>query len=242
LGESAEEPLAMAKEATKPALAVKTRLQPDPPAAEGGGPHPASAPRKRGEGPDARRLGGNGLPCQWLSNEEQTLFVKSTRREQASPGLSAFRFPSTLWGSGNADSALELIAAGGLYDTTSCEQRGERLTDVAGAHAHGVTHVLLREWYRGLGENLFDALQTRRLGSWSGRRRVERLQGEHWRIGFERKQQAVGPLGGTMFDAELQLLAVAAQIKIGVAPGVKFGRAAQRLTAAEDTRRAVSFL
>jgi hypothetical protein len=36
---------------------------------------------------------------------------------------------------------------------------GECQTDVAGAHAYGVTHLFLRERRGGLGEDLFDTLQ-----------------------------------------------------------------------------------
>ena len=83
-----------------------------------------------------------------------------------------------------------------------------------------------------LGENLFDALQVRRLDSWSGRQRIERLQGKHWRIGFECQQQAVGLLGGTMLDAELQLLVVATQIE----NWSRRGREVWKIRAALDRR------
>jgi hypothetical protein len=72
-----------------------------------------------------------------------------------------FPFPFDPLGSGKWNgklSALELIAGGGFYDAAVSDQRCERLTDIAGAHAHGVAHLLLRERGCGVGEQEFDAL------------------------------------------------------------------------------------
>jgi hypothetical protein len=53
------------------------------------------------------------------------------------------------------------------------------------------------------------------LSGWSSRwLLVGNLQGERWGIGLEREQQSFSAGGGAMFDAELQLLTVATQIKI----------------------------
>jgi len=40
------------------------------------------------------------------------------------------------------------------------------MTDIAGAHAHTVTNLLLREGLVHAGEDLFDPLQAGRLGDW----------------------------------------------------------------------------
>ena len=147
-----------------------------------------------------------------------------------------FAFPYAALGSGKRNgkwSALELVAGGGFEDATVCDERCESLADIAGAHAHGFAHLLLRERGCGVGEQEFDAAQAGRLdGRRVGGRLVDGLQGEGRRIGFEREQHAVGALGGAMFDAKQQLLTLAAEIEIGVTSGVQFRGAAQRLTAA----------
>ena len=66
------------------------------------------------------------------------------------------------------------------------------LTNIAGAHAHGVTDLLLREGLVHAGEDLFDPLRARRLSGWSSGWLVDDLQGERWGMGLERKQQSIG--------------------------------------------------
>jgi hypothetical protein len=101
---------------------------------------------------------------------------------------------------------------------------------VGGAHACRLTHVLVRQWRGGLGEDLLDALQARGLGSllgwhWLG----DGLQSQLRWVGSKSELEPVGALSSAMLDAEVQVRAIPAQIKIGVAPGMQFGRAAQRL-------------
>ena len=73
----------------------------------------------------------------------------------------------------------------------------------------------MREGLVHAGEDLLDPLlRARRLSGWSSGWLVDDLQGERWGIGLERKQQSIGAGGGAMFDAELQLLTAATQIKI----------------------------
>src|SRR5262252_2116061 len=98
---------------------------------------------------------------------------------------------------------LELIAAGRFYDAAVCDKGCQRLTDVAGAHAHGVTHLSLREGCCGAGEDLSDALRARGLSCRCSRwRLVDDLQCKRWRVVIERERQAVGTPSGAMFDAE----------------------------------------
>jgi hypothetical protein len=81
----------MAKGATKPALAVKTRLQPDPPHRQGAaGPHQLRRRASAVKGLTRAALVARGWHRQWLSSEQQTLFVEAARKEQANR---CFRFP-----------------------------------------------------------------------------------------------------------------------------------------------------
>src|SRR5215831_1272504 len=112
-----------------------------------------------------------------------------------------FPFPFDPIGSREGQrSACELIAAGrGLYDTAICDELRKCLTDIAGAHAHGIANLLLRERRRGVGEDLFDALQARRQSGGCGRwRLVDGLEGQRWGVGFEDERHAVDALGRAM--------------------------------------------
>jgi hypothetical protein len=60
---------------------------------------------------------------------------------------------------------------------------------------------------------------------------LDDLESEHRRIGSESELQAIGAWGGTMLDIEEELLTVAAEIEIGIAPSVQFRRSPQRLSA-----------
>jgi hypothetical protein len=107
-----------------------------------------------------------------------------------------------------------VLAEGIRCASTRSGTRSSIAATVTGAHAHGVTDLLLREGLVHAGEDPFDPLlRARRLSGWSSGWLVDDLQGERWGIGLKRKQQSIGA-GGAMFDAELQLLTAATQIKI----------------------------
>src|SRR5215831_8388987 len=81
-----------------------------------------------------------------------------------------------------------------------------------------------------------------RLGWW------RRLGARRRRADFERDARLVDVKderdagrrgGGAMFDGECEVLAVAAQVEVRIAPGVKLGAAAQRLAVAR-LRRALA--
>src|SRR5262245_41589617 len=60
---------------------------------------------------------------------------------------------------------------------------------------------------------------------------ARRPREERRRIGSESELQALDAWGGTMLDIEEELLTVAAEIEIGIAPSVQFRRSPQRLSA-----------
>lgn len=100
-----------------------------------------------------------------------------------------------------------MIAAGRFYHAAVFNERGQSLTDIAGAHAHDSADVLQREGLARIGENLFDAFPAGRLGC---RRRnrllIQDLQSEHRWMVFEYERHPISTCSGAMLDTEQQLL------------------------------------
>ena len=135
-------------------------------------------------------------------------------------------------------SAREQVTRRAFADTAGGDERGEcrgqgRIPDLTGlAECRG------RHRCPGGCKLLFDALlgRARRCqgGSHhSGRRVVKRSRGRHKRDGVTvgREVQGDGRRGGcrAVLDGERELVAVATQVQVRVAPGVKLAGAAERL-------------
>jgi len=65
--------------------------------------------------------------------------------------------------------ADELISRGGFCHASVCDERGQSLTDVGGAHAHDIADLFFAERLFHLGEGFFDAFPAGRLDA-GGRR------------------------------------------------------------------------
>ena len=120
-------------------------------------------------------------------------------------------------------SRLQPIAVSRSADAAAGHQLRQGVGDVAGAHACGLAQLPLGEGRGGFRQDLDDALLGRRLVPIAslGRRWLDDFESERWRVGFEHKLQPVAAGGGAMLDSEVKVLAVATQIKIGIAPGVQ---------------------
>ena len=105
-----------------------------------------------------------------------------------------------------------MIADGGFDDAAVGNERGQSLTDVAGAHVHPIADLLMRERFTSLGEDLFDAFPAGRLAAGGRWLLIDELQ--YRRILFEDQWQPVSTRSGTMLDAELQLSADATHVQI----------------------------
>jgi len=72
----------------------------------------------------------------------------------------------------------------------------------------------------------------RRRGHWHDGRggSVDDPQGERGAVVLEGDVDAAERLCGAMLDGEDKVIAIAAQVEVGITPGVEFGRAAQGLT------------
>jgi hypothetical protein len=127
-------------------------------------------------------------------------------------------------------SVVDAIPIRGSSDAAGSNELSQDFSDVAGADARGVAQLALRERGFRFGENLLDALPGGRLGrlGFSGLL-IHELESEGRWVGFERELQAIGTWRRTMFDAQIQMWVVTAQIQVGVPPGVEFGRPSERL-------------
>jgi hypothetical protein len=105
---------------------------------------------------------------------------------------------------------------------------------VAGAHARRLAQLPLCDGRGCFRQDLFDALLRGRLALIAsvGGRLFDDLESERWWVGFEGKLQPVGAGRGAMLDIEVEVLAVATQIEVGVAPSVQLRRSSERLAAA----------
>jgi hypothetical protein len=59
---------------------------------------------------------------------------------------------------------LSWLPVGRFYHAAIGEERRQGLTDIAGAHAHTVTNLLLREGLVHAGEDLFESVAGRKVG------------------------------------------------------------------------------
>jgi hypothetical protein len=97
-----------------------------------------------------------------------------------------------------------LVPVGRFYHAAVGNERCKGLTDIAGAHAHDIADLLLREGLVRADEGLFDPLQAGRLSARSGSwLLVDDLQGERRGIDLEGERQPVDAGGGAMLDAQL---------------------------------------
>jgi hypothetical protein len=129
-----------------------------------------------------------------------------------------------------APSAVGAIPIRGSSDAAGSNELSQDFSDVAGADARRVAQLPLRERGFSFGENLFYALPGGRLGRLGfSRLLIHELESEGWWVGFYRELQAIGAGRRTMFDIQIQMWAVTAQVQVGVPPGVEFGRSPERL-------------
>ena len=73
-----------------------------------------------------------------------------------------------------------------------------------------------------MGEDLFDALKARWADLIELVGMIDHLKGENRRFRPQGELQPVTAGCGAMLDSEMQLLTIASQIQIGVAPGMQF--------------------
>ena len=90
-----------------------------------------------------------------------------------------------------------------------------------------------RKRLSGFGERRRDALVERGSGDGDGPGPLDRFQGEGRAVLDQLDDQRPGRWRGAMLGGQRQLLAVAPQIEVAVAPGVELGGAAQGLAGAE---------
>ena len=141
-----------------------------------------------------------------------------------------------LGGSGSA--AGEAVSVGGFDDEAGSGHLGETFVERGVADAAGCTQ--LGEWPRfgGSGERCGDALiDGSRLGGVLGLRiGLDRPQGEGVIALGEFESDAGDGGGGAVLDGQDDaVVTVAAEVEVGIAPGMEFGRSAQGLTGADRT-------
>src|SRR5271168_1730712 len=138
------------------------------------------------------------------------------------------------WGSAND----EAVAVGGFRDAAGRDHGGEAFVEGSGTNAAGSAEVGEWPWLAGVGENRGDALIDGLLLNGS----IGLVIGVRWPQGegvialgkFERDAGDGG--GGAMLDGERDaIVGVAAEVEVGIAPGMEFGRAAQCLTGSDGS-------
>ena len=112
-------------------------------------------------------------------------------------------------------------------------ERGDPLVEGSGADAAVATQLGERERSCGIGQRCNDALVERawrrRHGGWL----LDDFKSKGITAPHQLDPHRLRGRCGAMFDRQGQIIAVAAQIEIGVTPGVEFGGPAQRLTGAD---------
>jgi len=131
-------------------------------------------------------------------------------------------------------SGVESVALGGSADAAGREELGENVADVAGAHAGDIAQLALGEGRFAVGQDLLDTLQGGGLDrsgrlSWVA---VDDSERERRWICAKGEAQPILARCGAMLNGKIEVLALSAQIEVGVAPGVQFGGSAQRLATA----------
>lgn len=123
-----------------------------------------------------------------------------------------------------------MVSVGGFDDGSVGDHGGEAFVESGGTNAAGSAQVGEWPWLAGVGENRSDALIDGLVpggvfGLWIC---LDRPQGEGVIALGEFEGDAGDGCGGAMLDGERDaIVAVAAEIEIGIAPGVEFGRSAQ---------------
>ena len=132
----------------------------------------------------------------------------------------------------------EAVAAGGFCDDASGDHGGETFVECFGADAAGCAQFGEASRLPGFLQEGGDALID---GSGLAARLVSMIglhgpQGERV-IALDQFERDGGDgRGGAMLDGERDaIVGVAAQIEVGIAPGVEFGRSAQGLTGTDGT-------
>lgn len=152
-------------------------------------------------------------------------------------------------GAGRRELRAERVAGGGLEDRLLAGEFAEGVAESGGAHVASGAELAEREWHAGLGEDVADPI-TRRVGDGAGvsrgggRRRRADDECERGAVGVEVQWQAFGRASGAVLDGEGELLALAGEVEVRVAPvmlspplcGVQWrsgaaGRAMRRRTA-----------
>ncbi len=119
--------------------------------------------------------------------------------------------------------AGELVAFVGLGNAAGGGEGGEALVQGGGADAAAPAQFGERHGGGDVGKCCGDALVDRGRG-WGGRLgRVDDLQGEGGPALAERDGDGGERRRGAMLDGQRQVIAVAAQIEVGIAPGVELG-------------------
>ena len=133
----------------------------------------------------------------------------------------------------------EAVSAGGFDDEAGGGHRGEALVEGGGANAAGCPQFGERLRLLAVREGCGDALIDRsRLGVAFGMAiEMDRLECESVVTLGEFKCDALHGGGGAMLDGQDDaIVAVAAEIEVGIAPGVELRRSAQSLAGANGAR------
>ena len=131
-----------------------------------------------------------------------------------------------------------MVSVGGFDDGSVGDHGGEAFVESGGTNAAGSAQFGERPWLAGVGENRGDALIDGFVpggvfGLWI---LLDRPQGEGVIVLGEFEGDAGDGCGGAMLDGERDaIVAVAAEIEIGIAPGVEFGGSAQSLSGADGS-------
>jgi hypothetical protein len=128
---------------------------------------------------------------------------------------------------------FETVAAGGLDDAAGGGEQADALVESGGPDPTSGAQIGERKRLSGFGERRRDALVERGRGNCDGLGPLDHLQGEGRAILGQLDDERAGRWSRAMLDGQRQLLAVATQIEVAVAPGVELGGAAQGLAGAD---------
>jgi len=139
---------------------------------------------------------------------------------------------------GQCSAAGEAVSVGGFDDDAGSGHFGEAFVEGGGANA--AERAQLGEWPRFCcsGERCSDALVDGSLldGAFGLGIGLDGLQGEGVIALGEFESDAGDGGGGAMLDGQDDaVVTVAAEVEVGIAPGVEFGRSAQGLTGTDGT-------
>ena len=136
-------------------------------------------------------------------------------------------------GSGSGGLADEVITVGGFGDVSGIGQCGQPLVEGGGAHPAACAQIGEGLRLTGFGEGGKDAIVDGLRGGGRQGLALDEFEGE-CRTALDELEGLPGDAGsGAMFDGQGEaVIGIAAQVEVGVAPGVELGGAAQGLAGA----------